>query len=112
MVVIMPVLYIQALSAHMTVHLPHTHTHSYQVPTTGSYTQKGCMVMEKCCFKDTSKVSMRGLSTIKSYIIFNPAREILNTFVLVFLQKLKVTEKEFFSSVYKVKGACSVYSVI
>ena len=55
---------------------------------------------------------MRGLSTIKSYIIFNPAREILNTFILVFLQELKVTEKGICSSVYKVKGACSVYSVI
>ena len=104
--------YTSLVSSHDSASHTHTHTHSYQVPTTGSYTQKGCMVMEKCCFKDTSKVSMRGLSTIKSYIIFNPAREILNTFVLVFLQKLKVTEKEFFSSVYKVKGACSVYSVI
>jgi hypothetical protein len=39
----------------------------------------------------------RGVYVGSRDIIVNPAREILNTFILVFLQELKVTVKKFFS---------------
>ena len=92
-VVVISASYYVRHESHDSASTTHTHTHSYHShrpqPLEAPH-RKDAWSWKSVVLKITSKVSMLGFrSTIKSYIIVNPAREILNTFILVFLQELK-----------------------